>query len=1210
MNSYNVGGSDSGGTPGPNRSFSWPITFSNDGRQKFDTAVDDSGTCSISGYGYQFNLGGFTGWSRRTTSDYIPAGSYIITMTSNNGGGGPWGVAADWVGYDPIPAPSLSSGSISNQSNGYLLRGTSSRIQYNVSSLDNSVYNTNTISYENGSYTATKSGNSRYIDISVSSSESASSFTFTGSTSTSGGTTNYNIGTVSLATAISLGQFTITGQTQRIGNDIYAEVNATLTFNWQVNGSVSSVTFDGQSFQSNTSYPTNTLTQTSATKTVVFQAVGLAGDTITETFTIYVNPSYNLNSPSGVLLAETDANGNSGSYNFDFTAIGPASGTTYYWDIGYVSTTTNTYDFVPPESGSFTINASGLGSFTVGIAADLAAEGTEAFIVYVRDSAGGNVLQSKNLEISDTSIDVAVYDLTTDDTIMTEGDTVTATFSTVNVGVGTTFAWYIDHDTSSSGDFVATNGTFTAPNPVGANGEQFVDFDISTVEDFSTEGDEFFDVVVTRNSLEVARTPVQVKIEDTSKQSIYDLDPGSTSLTESGYLACQVSTQYVPNNTQLYWTINHITTTAAEFGSSQGTFSIQSNSGSFTITPVSDAVTESVKTFTIQIRTGGYSGTIVETSPVISLTDAQTYNLSLAEGASYTFTSSGQVYIPLYTQSIVVELAAEGGEGSSVSGSAYTNNLSGADSTFLTLSAGGGAAANTSNGGNGGFSIGGSQNFTGSNGGDGIIAAASGQGGLGGSGSGFGGAGSAGNSSSYSVGFSYWYFAGNTNNCYSCNCAAYAGEARGCHTAPDPAGCGRPNGWRCICACYKIAYGSNTYYTAGGGGGQGGSARITYDRATLSTYGYLDSIQPFSVNDGGNSLNNGYISMDFDYVVPQVSITCDDASIINGESSSITWGVTDSVSQTLYANGAFAGTINANDSLVVTPSVTTVYTVIATAYDTPIDDASAEVTLIVYQPPTIQLSLLPNPINRGQSSTLTWLVGGDVATVVFDQGIGSQNLSGDIVVSPTQTTTYSVTAQGLGGTLTESITLTVYQLPQLSVNFPGEFDYNYGTNEPITVTTDYADSYVRIKMTYSYQDGTQTIQYTDLQTNASASVSGSLTQTATPVVPWNTLGPETIAILVEVGGAGGTAASNTVIRQVSIDRIPTAINIPASLEKAPEEEPIFSPEEDVVVSNPITIDDIDIPVEIKADKPIQVRFDDDDPEIASSWHDVRQMGGN
>ena len=333
--------------------------------------------------------------------------------------------------------------------------------------LDNSVSNTNVIYYEKGTYTATKSGQNRYIDISVSSSESVSSFTFTGQTSTSGGTTSYNIGTINIATAISLDQFTVTGQTQRIGNDLYADVNTILSFSWQVSGDVASLTFNGGNYITNYTYSGYQFTSTSATKTATFQATGLAGDTITETFTIYINPSYTLTSDSGAVLDEDDANGNSASYGFTFEAEGPAAGTTYYWDVGYVSATTNTYDFVQPESGSFSINASGIGTFNVGIAADLAAEGTETFTVYVRETAGGNVLKSLNIEISDTSTDIAVYDLTTEDTIMTEGDTVTATFSTVNVAVGTAFAWYIDHDTSSSGDFVSTNGTFTAPNPVG-----------------------------------------------------------------------------------------------------------------------------------------------------------------------------------------------------------------------------------------------------------------------------------------------------------------------------------------------------------------------------------------------------------------------------------------------------------------------------------------------------------------------------------------------------------------------------------------------------------------------------------------------------------------------------------------------------------------------------------------------------------------------
>ena len=108
MNNNNIGGSDGGGAT-PNRSYSWTITFNNYGKQKFDTAVDDSGSVSISGYGTQFSMGGYGGQSSRTTSDYIPPGTYTLTANSNNTGSGPWGIALDWTGYTPPPAASISS---------------------------------------------------------------------------------------------------------------------------------------------------------------------------------------------------------------------------------------------------------------------------------------------------------------------------------------------------------------------------------------------------------------------------------------------------------------------------------------------------------------------------------------------------------------------------------------------------------------------------------------------------------------------------------------------------------------------------------------------------------------------------------------------------------------------------------------------------------------------------------------------------------------------------------------------------------------------------------------------------------------------------------------------------------------------------------------------------------------------------------------------
>ena len=89
-------------------------------------------------------------------------------------------------------------------------------------------------------------------------------------------------------------------------------------------------------------------------------------------------------------------------------------------------------------------------------------------------------------------------------------------------------------------------------------------------------------------------------------------------------------------------------------------------------------------------------------------------------------------------------------------------------------------------------------------------------------------------------------------------------------------------------------------------------------------------------------------------------------------------------------------------------------------------------------------------------------------------------------------------------------------------------------------------------------------------------------------------------------GCGGTVFAEAVTVNVNIDQLPDLINIPDSLDQIPLDQ-VESPEDDVVLSDPILITDIDIPVEIKADLPIQVRFDNDDPNLESSWNDVRNI---
>ena len=70
---------------------------------------------------------------------------------------------------------------------------------------------------------------------------------------------------------------------------------------------------------------------------------------------------------------------------------------------------------------------------------------------------------------------------------------------------------------------------------------------------------------------------------------------------------------------------------------------------------------------------------------------------------------------------------------------------------------------------------------------------------------------------------------------------------------------------------------------------------------------------------------------------------------------------------------------------------------------------------------------------------------------------------------------------------------------------------------------------------------------------------------------------------------------------VNIDRTPDAINIPESDDKIKDEEPVITPDA-TVTSTQLVVEDIDIPVRIKSDNPINVEIDND-----GIWRDVEQM---
>ncbi len=75
--------------------------------------------------------------------------------------------------------------------------------------------------------------------------------------------------------------------------------------------------------------------------------------------------------------------------------------------------------------------------------------------------------------------------------------------------------------------------------------------------------------------------------------------------------------------------------------------------------------------------------------------------------------------------------------------------------------------------------------------------------------------------------------------------------------------------------------------------------------------------------------------------------------------------------------------------------------------------------------PTASISVNPSTVQAGQSASLTWQTSN--ATDVSIDGIGAVQPNGSQTVSPTESTTYHLTAKGSGGTQEATARLTVSQ---------------------------------------------------------------------------------------------------------------------------------------------------------------------------------------
>jgi len=379
----------------------------------------------------------------------------------------------------------------------------------------------------------------------------------------------------------------------------------------------------------------------------------------------------------------------------------------------------------------------------------------------------------------------------------------------------------------------------------------------------------------------------------------------------------------------------------------------------------------------------------------------------------------------------------------------------------------------------------------------------------------------------------------------------------------------------------------------GGGGGGGGSS--VYNASVLNL-----------IAQGGVS-GNGFGSLQYNLKVAEINyFQLDKSSIIAGQSATLSWSVTDSESQSINAG---IGNVSAVDTRNVSPNSTTQYklTAIGQAGN---DEAFALLT--VYQPVVANLRSngqnVSTSITRGQTANLDWVVTGDASSASIDQGIGNVLLTSNTNVNPTVTTTYTLSASGLGGSDTDGVTVVVNQPPEISYSAP--LQINYGDTLSIPITYRYATGGVSISAIYQQRDpntgnSVNVTQNLSLPGTNSDESGAAVTNTANFIVPWTLHGTFAISFTAVAGGAGGSVSSNTAIGVV-VDEAPDNITIPDNLDELPLDQ-VAAPDESLVISDPIVVTDIEVAAEIRSNFPIQVRFDDDDPDIETNWNDVRQI---
>jgi hypothetical protein len=156
--------------------------------------------------------------------------------------------------------------------------------------------------------------------------------------------------------------------------------------------------------------------------------------------------------------------------------------------------------------------------------------------------------------------------------------------------------------------------------------------------------------------------------------------------------------------------------------------------------------------------------------------------------------------------------------------------------------------------------------------------------------------------------------------------------------------------------------------------------------------------------------------------LPTVSLSGDPAIITNGATSTLTWSTTNATSCT--ASDGWSGSQGTSGTMVISPATTTTYVLNCIGSG----GSTFATTTVMVNPapmPTLTFAAHPALIMNGATSTLSWTSSNATSCVASGGWNGAQTLLGNLIVSPTTTTSYLLGCSGLGGSIQGTTTVTV-----------------------------------------------------------------------------------------------------------------------------------------------------------------------------------------